>query len=203
MENYAEMMFRDAVAELQREAGTYDKYQKFYPGRTQEKLSENEIAFLQDRESIYIASTTVDGWPYIQHRGGPRGFLKVIGETRIACADYRGNQQFITMGNLAHDDRVSVFCMDYMNRARLKLQGRATLMKSADADPQLWDQLHSPQLPAERALVIDIVAMDWNCPKYIPQMLSAEVVQKAVAEKLGALQAENDALRAELAGLKG
>ena len=198
MENYADLMFHEAVAELQKQEGTYEKYKTFYPHRRQDQLSENDIAFLQDRESVYIASTTPDGWPYIQHRGGPRGFLKVMGENRIACADYRGNQQFITMGNLKGDDRVSVFCMDYMNRARLKIQGRATLVGRKDADPELLALVDSSELPVERVLVIDIVAMDWNCPKYIPQLLPSEVVQRVVAEKLGALQAENEALRAEL-----
>ena len=198
MENYADLMFHEAVAELQKQEGTYEKYKTFYPHRRQDQLSENDIAFLQDRESIYIASTTPDGWPYIQHRGGPRGFLKVMGENRIACADYRGNQQFITMGNLKGDDRVSVFCMDYMNRARLKIQGRATLVSREDADADLLALVDSAELPAERVLVIDIVAMDWNCPQYIPQLLPAEVVQGVVAQKLGALQAENEALKAEL-----
>ena len=202
MENYANLMFHSAVAELQRAEGSNEKYQKLYPHRRADALSENDIAFIQARESIYIASADPDGWPYIQHRGGPRGFLKVLGANRVACADYHGNQQFITMGNLAGDDRVSVFCMVYLNRARLKIQGRASLVKREDADPALLAQLDSEELPAERVLVIDIVAMDWNCPKYIPQLLPVDVVQKAVAENLGALKAENDALKAELAALK-
>lgn len=202
MENYADLMFHGAVAELQKAKGTYEKYKTFYQHRRQERLSEDDIAFLQDGESIYIASVTPDGWPYIQHRGGPRGFLKVVDENRIACADYRGNRQFITMGNLKGDNRVSVFCMDYLNRARLKIQGRAYLVGREDADAELLALVDSAELPAERVLVIDIVAMDWNCPQYIPQLLPAEVVQGLVAQKLGALQAENEALRAELAATK-
>jgi len=200
MENFAELMFHDAVTELQKAEGSFERYQALYPHRRQDRLSDDDIAFIQDRESIYIASGTPDGWPYIQHRGGPRGFLKVVGENRIACADYRGNQQFITMGNLKGEDRVSVFCMDYLNRARLKIQGRATLVSREDADTELLALVDSAELPAERVLVIDIVAMDWNCPQYIPQLLPAEVVQGVVAQKLGALQAENEALKVELEG---
>jgi len=203
MQNYADMMFHETAARLQREEGSYERYQTMYPHRTLEKLGVNDIAFIEARESIYIASVNPDGWPYIQHRGGPRGFLKVIDDNRIACADYRGNKQFITMGNLAHDDRVSVFCMDYFNRARLKIQGRASLVKREDADPDLLAKVDSTELPAERVLVVDIVAMDWNCPKYIPQLIAVDQVQRAVGESLGALKAENDALKAELAALKG
>jgi predicted pyridoxine 5'-phosphate oxidase superfamily flavin-nucleotide-binding protein len=203
MQNYADLMFHDAVAEIQRAEGTFEKYQTFYPHRTLKAFGQHEIDFIQSRESVYISSVSPDGWPYVQHRGGPVGFLKVLSENRIVCADYRGNQQFISMGNLAANDKISMFCMDYTNKARLKLQGHATLQPIAEVAPEVVAQLQIGDLPAERVLIIDIVAMDWNCPKYIPAMFPAAVVRQIAAQMMGELQAENDALKAELARLKG
>ena len=203
MENYADLMFRDGVAEFQRADGGYDKFQTFYVHRTQDALGPDDIAFIQARDSFYIASVNGEGWPYVQHRGGPRGFLKVIGPNRLACADYHGNRQFITMGNLQADAKVSLFFMDYLNHARLKVQGRATLVPIGEADPELVAQLGIGDLPAERVLEIEVVAMDWNCPKYIPTLYSEDALRQVVGPMVGKLQVENEALRAELAALKG
>ncbi|WP_432449198.1 pyridoxamine 5'-phosphate oxidase family protein [Aliiroseovarius marinus] len=202
MENYADLMFRGQVAEIQKAEGCHGIHKANYQRRTQTALSEDDIAFIQSRQSFYIASVNPDGWPYIQHRGGPVGFLKVIGPTRVACLDYVGNRQFITMGHVAQDPRVSVFLMDYMRRARMKLQGRATLQRLADADPEILAQFPTEGVPAERLLVIDIVAMDWNCPKYIPPFVPVEVANAATERYAAELQTENDALKAELAALK-
>ncbi len=202
MKNYADIMFHQAVAELQKADGSFEKFQTGYRHLTLPKLGLDEIEFIQSRESVYIASVTPDGWPYVQHRGGPRGFLKVIGPSRIACGDYKGNRQFISMGNLAETDRVSLFCMDYMRKARLKIQGRATLTQIADAAPEVVGVLELEGAPAERVLVIDIEAIDWNCPKYIPTFYSEEAIRQVVGGQLGKLQAENEALKAELVSLK-
>jgi predicted pyridoxine 5'-phosphate oxidase superfamily flavin-nucleotide-binding protein len=199
LENYAEMMFQGAVAELQKADGGHAKFQASYRHRTQSELSPDDIAFIHARDSFYIASVNADGWPYIQHRGGPRGFLRVVGPNRLACADYRGNRQFITMGNLMTEARVSLFLMDYLNRARLKIQGRATLLPLAEADPDLAAQLAASDPPAERALVVDVAALDWNCQKYIPTLVPEDVLRHIVGQQIGRLQAENEALRAELA----
>ncbi|UZD90956.1 pyridoxamine 5'-phosphate oxidase family protein [Cognatishimia activa] len=201
MKNYAEMMFSEAVSDLQKKDGSYDKYQAGYRHRTQDGFEPQDVAFIQSRESFYIASTSPDGWPYVQHRGGPQGFLNVTGPSQIACLDYKGNRQFITMGHLKTDDRVSLFLMDYMQRARLKLQGHATLKSLEEADPALVKQLDPTGKPAERLLVIDVVAMDWNCPKYIPQMFTKPVVETLLARGLDDLQKENEQLRARLAEL--
>ncbi|WP_371224701.1 pyridoxamine 5'-phosphate oxidase family protein [Roseovarius sp. 2305UL8-3] len=201
MENYADLLFQGAVAELQKAEGSFEKYQKLYPHRTQDGLREQDKAFIRERDSFYIASTSPDGWPYIQHRGGPRGFLSIIGDTKLACLDYRGNQQFITMGHLTTDSRVSLFLMDYMNSARLKIQGHASLVSLADADPALVRQLAPEGTTAERVLSIEITALDWNCPQYIPQLYPADVVQNVIGRRIGALEAENTALKARLAEL--
>ncbi|WP_298563045.1 pyridoxamine 5'-phosphate oxidase family protein [uncultured Aliiroseovarius sp.] len=202
MENYADLMFRGQVAEIQKAEGCHGVHKANYQRRMQAALSDDDIAFIQSRQSFYIASVNPDGWPYIQHRGGPAGFLKVIGPTRVACLDYVGNRQFITMGHVAEDPRVSVFLMDYMRRGRMKLQGRATLQRLADADPGILKQFPTEGIPAERLLVIDVVAMDWNCPKYIPPFVPIDVANAATESYAAELQAENNALKAELAALK-
>ena len=202
MQNYADMMFHDAVAELQKADGSFEMLETSYRHRTLSKLGLDEIEFIQSRESIYMASMTPDGWPYVQHRGGPRGFLRVTGPSRIACADYKGNRQFVSMGNVSENNRVSLFCMDYMRRARLKIQGHATLTTLEDADPEVVAQLALEGTPAERVLVVDIQALDWNCPKYIPTLYSEEAIVQVIGGQLGKLQAENEALKAELAALK-
>ena len=127
MENYANLMFTKTVKELQSAEGTKEKFETFYPHRTQKTLSNNDIAFLKERDSFYIATVNADGWPYIQHRGGARGFVHVAGPTTLACADYTGNKQFISMGNLQTEPRVSLFFMDYMNHMSTPEQNCATL----------------------------------------------------------------------------
>ncbi|MEM6825128.1 MAG: pyridoxamine 5'-phosphate oxidase family protein [Pseudomonadota bacterium] len=197
MENYADLMFTEAVAGLQEAAGSRERYQTLYPHRTTEVLGGQERTFIEARQSFYIASINSDGWPYIQHRGGPAGFLKVVGPTRVACADYKGNRQYITQGNLATETRVSVFLMDYLNKARLKMQGHARLTPISDADPEVARALDLAP-PAERVLVIDLVAIDWNCPQFIPDLYPAAVAQDAVARATRALSEEIAALKQEL-----
>ena len=201
MENYANLMFTKTVKELQSAEGTKEKFETFYPHRTQKTLSNNDIAFLKERDNFYIATVNADGWPYIQHRGGARGFVHVAGPTTLACADYTGNNQFISMGNLQTEPRVSLFFMDYMNHTRLKIQGMATLIRVADADPDLVSQLDQRAAPAERVLQIEVIAMDWNCPKYIPTLYSEAAIRQVVGSELEALRTENVALRAEVSRL--
>ena len=203
MENYAKLMFTEAVQDLQDSEGTRERFEAYYPHRTQEALSENDIAFIKARDSFYMASVNSDGWPYIQHRGGAPGFVHVAGPTTLACADYHGNRQFISMGNLKTDKRVSLFFMDYMNHARLKVQGHATLIPVADANPELVAKLDQSAAPAERVLHIEIVAMDWNCPKYIPTLYPETVLQQVVGPEIQALRDENAQLREQLSKLTG
>ncbi len=201
MENYARLMFTQAVQDLQEAEGTKLKYETFYPHRTQETLSEDDIAFIKQRNSFYIASVNSDGWPYVQHRGGARGFVHVAGPSQIACADYLGNKQFISMGNLQNDPRVSIFFMDYLNRRRLKIQGKATLVDATEVDDALLAQLDQRAAPAERVLQIDIVAMDWNCPKYIPTQIPEDMIEQIFGPEIQKLRSENGALREEIARL--
>jgi len=200
MKNYAELLFINNVRDLQNEVGTGDMYAKLYPQRTQESLSEHDKLFISLRQSFYIATVSSSGWPYIQHRGGPVGFLKVIDENTIGFADYTGNKQFITMGHAAQNSKASFFLMDYENKARLKIMGRLEMRHVKDADPTLCEFLNTQgQGHVDRISTLKVEAMDWNCPKYIPHFVSAE----KFLSPMQALLDENEALKKELKQLKG
>ncbi|MEI6196993.1 MAG: pyridoxamine 5'-phosphate oxidase family protein [Verrucomicrobiota bacterium] len=137
-------------------------------------LGPEESAFIAERDSFYLATTGETGWPYIQHRGGPRGFLRVLDEHTLGFADFGGNRQLITVGNLASNNHVALFFMDYKRRERMKLLGHARVLDVAE-DPTLALRLSVPSYRAriERLFVIDVVAFDWNCPQHItPRILS-------------------------------
>ena len=172
-----------------------------------DRLTPDEAAFIAARDSLYLASVGPGGWPYIQHRGGPAGFLKVLDDRRIALADYRGNRQYLTIGNIAGDDRVALLLMDYPNRRRLKILGRMQAVDLSD-DPALAARLTDPDYPArvERGLIVTVEAFDWNCPQHIaPRFTEAELakVLAPIRDRLTALDAENRALKARLAQLEG
>lgn len=132
------------------------------------RFTEDEIAFVRERDSFYMATVSETGWPYIQHRGGPRGFLKVLDDQTLGFADFRGNRQLLTVGNLAANDRVALFLMDYNRRERLKILGHATILDARE-DAEMARKFGMPSYPAkiERAFVIRAVATDWNCPQHI------------------------------------
>lgn len=169
-------------------------------GEEPDRLGPEEAAFIRERDSFYMATVGAGGWPYVQHRGGPRGFVQVLGPDRIAFADLRGNRQYISLGNVAGDGRASLFFMDYARRARLKLLGRVAAVPPGEV-PEAVEALGDPRLRArvERVLVVAVEAFDWNCPQYIaPRWTAAEVAP--VVEGLEARIAE---LEAELARLGG
>jgi hypothetical protein len=138
--------------------------------------------FIADQRSFYIATASLDGQPYIQHRGGPRGFLKLLDSRTLAFADFRGNRQFITTGNLAENDRVQLFLMDYVHRRRIKIWGRARVVGD---DPALIAQLmpEGYRARADQAILITVEAWDVNCPQHIPQRIDAEDVARALDER--------------------
>jgi len=140
-------------------------------------LGEDERAFIAARDSFYMATVTETGWPYVQHRGGPAGFLRVLGPTALAFADFRGNRQLLTTGNAAANDRVALFLMDYPQRARLKIIGRVRVIDARE-NPALAARFTDPGVrgSVERLFLIDVVGFDWNCPKFItPRYTAAEV----------------------------
>ncbi len=139
-------------------------------------FNEEDSAFIRERDSFYMATVSETGWPYIQHRGGPRGFLKVLDDQTLGFADFRGNRQMLTVGNLAANDRVALFLMDYNRRERLKMLGHARVVDARE-DAELARKLAMPGYPAkiERAFVIRVVATDWNCPQHItPREVSGD-----------------------------
>ena len=145
-------------------------------------LTDDEIAFIQARDSFYVATINENGWPYIQHRGGRAGFLRVLNPQTLAFADYRGNRQMLSTGNLAAKDRLALFLMDYPQRTRLKILGHARV-EDARQHPDLVQQLSEPEVQriVERLFFIEIVTFDWNCPKYITPRYTADEIQELVA----------------------
>ena len=204
-QNYIHTLFTDAARVMQEREGSRAAYARMEAGATgaPDQLSEKEHAFIAARDSFYIASVTATGWPYVQHRGGPPGFLRPLPGNRLGFADYRGNRQYVSTTNLADEPRVSLFLMDYPNKRRLKILGTAQIVE-LDADPALVTALMTGDYNAvpERAFVIDVIGFDWNCPQHItPRFTEAEVaraVQPLTAE-LTRLRAENETLRHQLA----
>jgi predicted pyridoxine 5'-phosphate oxidase superfamily flavin-nucleotide-binding protein len=156
-------------------------------------LGPDEAAFIRSRDSFYLATVNETGWPYVQHRGGLPGFLRVSSPTQLAFADYKGNRQMISTGNMAKTDRVSLFLMDYAQRTRLKILGHARV-EDAREHPELVGQLAEPEMRglAERIFLVDVVSFDWNCPKYITPRFTAAEVQEILAplkERIAELEA--------------
>ena len=165
------------------------------------RLTDQEAAFIAARDGFYVASVSETGWPYVQFRGGPPGFLRVLGEGTLGFADFRGNRQHITNGNVSANDCVSLFLMDYANRRRLKIFGRLALADASEV-PELAERLVVPGYRArvERVALVHVAAFDWNCPQHItPRFSEAELgpALEPLRQELAGLRAENAQLRAE------
>ncbi|MDO5897852.1 pyridoxamine 5'-phosphate oxidase family protein [Agrobacterium sp. Azo12] len=173
--------------------------------RPSDTLTDAEIAFITTRDSFYMASVSETGWPYVQHRGGKAGFLKVVDQQTMAFADYRGNRQYISAGNFAANDRTCLFLMDYVRRARLKIYAYVEQVE-LDADQQLAKFVSDSDYRgrAERIFKLRLEAFDWNCPQHITPRYTEHEVGQAIAplrDRLQQLEAENAALRARLEDL--
>lgn len=196
--NVSDIAFTPAVKARQERHGSRAAYAGQIARRDwQTEITDDLAEFIARRDSFYMATVSQDGHPYIQHRGGPRGFLKVLDRHRLGFADYSGNRQYISAGNLDGNDRVHLFFMDYANSQRIKLWGRAQVI---DDDPELVAQLMPRGYRArpERAVVISVGAWDVNCPQHIPALYPAEIVQQATAgltARIAALEAENAELK--------
>ena len=193
-----------SVRTAQAAMGADHLWEDFRGHREFDRFTENETAFIAERDSFYMATVSETGWPYVQHRGGPRGFLKVVDDRTLAFADYRGNRQYISTGNLAANDRASIFLMDYARRARLKIYAHIETV-ALDADPALTELVTVPGYKAklERIFRVRLETFDWNCPQHITPRFTEEQVTEAVRplrERLEALQAEVDALRKRAQG---
>jgi hypothetical protein len=192
-----------SVRAAQAAMGADHLWQDFEGHREFDRFTDNEAAFIAERDSFYMATVSETGWPYVQHRGGPRGFLKVVDDRTLAFADYRGNRQYISTGNLAADDRACLFLMDYAGRARLKIYAHVEAV-APDADAALTQRVTVPGYKArlERIFRVRLEAFDWNCPQHITPRFTEQEVAEAVRplrERLSALETEIAGLRARLA----
>ena len=193
-------MFTPAVKALQERYGSRRQYGKGeHCGECREQLTAQEREFVAERDSFYIATVSETGWPYVQHRGGPKGFLKPIDEGTVGFADYRGNKQYVSTGNLVTDSRVALILVDYPRQARLKILGRAKVLEreaAADWIPRLYDPAYKAVV--ERVFIIDVQAFDWNCQQHITPRFTPEEIQEALApyeRRVQELERENAQLR--------
>jgi predicted pyridoxine 5'-phosphate oxidase superfamily flavin-nucleotide-binding protein len=167
-----------------------------------DRLGEAEEAFIAGRDGFYLASVSETGWPYVQYRGGPAGFLRVLDEHTLGFADFRGNRQYVTTGNVAANERVSLFLMDYAHQRRLKIFGRLQMVDEA-ANPKLVEAVSMQGYAAviERAAIVRVEAYDWNCPQHITPRFTQEELERALAparEEIESLGAENQRLHRSL-----
>lgn len=180
MDKFMQIMLTPAVQAA--EDRYFGKHQSVEATHERDAISPDVAAKIASRDSFYMATTNSDGWPYIQHRGGPAGFLKVLNPHQLGFADFKGNRQMLSTGNLDGNNRVALFLMDYPNRERLKILGHAKVL-DVRGNADLADQLSpSPELRGkiERLFLIDVVSFDWNCPQYITPRFTEEQVRAAV-----------------------
>jgi len=176
---FAEIAFTPSVKAAQTRYGSREFNQGFeLQDDPRNHLTAREAGYLAERDSFYLATVGENGWPYVQHRGGPAGFLKVLDSRTLGYADYRGNRQYLSVGNIAANDKVSLILTDYRKRRRLKLWGRARIV-DAEEDAALVAMMADPDYPAhvERAVIITVEAIEWNCPQHIPVLYSEAEVQ--------------------------
>ena len=189
----SDIAFTPAVKAAQERNGSRAGYARMAErGDWADTVSEDLAAFLETRDSFYLGTATADGQPYIQHRGGPKGFLKVIDERTLAFADFAGNRQFLSTGNLSENDKAYIFLMDYPNRRRIKIWGRARVVEN---DPALIERLADPDYEDElqRAVVFDVAAWDVNCPQHITRRFDEDEVAALLAplrSRIAELEAE-------------
>ncbi|MBM7422130.1 pyridoxamine 5'-phosphate oxidase family protein [Spongiibacter marinus] len=181
---YAKLMFSPAAKALQSQGRSRDTYARMEQGEDYNYLlSDKEAQFIRQRDSLYMASVSESGWPYVQHRGGPPGFIKVLDAATLGFADYRGNRQYISAGNVQSNNRVSLFLMDYPNRRRLKVAGRLEFIDPDDARLQaLLDPNYRARI--ERGVLIHIAAFDWNCPQHITPRYTDADIDRMVEQRL-------------------
>ncbi len=199
---FAELAFTPLVKEQQRQHNSRHMYERVERSPDAgDRLGADEQEFVRARDGFYMASVSETGWPYVQYRGGERGFLRVLDERTLGFADLRGNKQYISVGNLEHDNKVTLFLMDYRTQTRLKILGRARIYEG-DAAAQEWmEKLRVPEekTPAERAILIHVEAFDWNCQQHI----TPRYTQREMAEMLDPMRRRMEALEAENERLRG
>ena len=205
--HYGCIAFTDMVAKEQEIYGSAEFYGRTTvdcPDDSHDPFGPREKQFLEDRDSFYLASVGETGWPYVQFRGGPPGFVRVQDDYTLAWADYRGNLQHVTTGNLRSNDRIAIIAMDYPRRHRLKIFGTARVVRYED-EPELVEQLRHPgdaESVVERAVIITVSAFDWNCPQHITPRYTIEELGDAAGplhSRISRLERQNAQLREQLA----
>jgi hypothetical protein len=200
----SDLVFPPAVRRAQAERGSAAAYAKRTEHGFPDTVTPELAAFIAEQDTAFLGTASADGAPYIQHRGGPKGFIKVVDARTLGFADYRGNRQYITLGNLSENDRAYLFLIDFSRRQRIKLWGRARVVENDALIETLFD--HGYKAKPERAILFTIEAWDVNCSQHITARLTADEVEGllgTVQERIAALQAENARLRSALAGQAG
>ena len=198
---FADIAFTPAVQALQEQHGSRAQYARMQAHADAGPVVDDDVAaFLGEADHFWLATVGATGWPYVQHRGGPRGFLRALSPTRIGFADFRGNLQYVSAGNVAGDDRVALIVVDYAHRRRLKLLGHLRFVDARDADADVAAAVAVPGYRArvERIALIDVVAVDWNCPQHITQRFTLDEVEAAaqpLRDRIAALEREIEAAR--------
>ena len=183
-QRFYELAFTPSVKTEQKKHGSARQYDRMQHNEAfHNTLGSDEQYFLSLRDSFYMASVSETGWPYIQHRGGPPGFVHVLSPSLIGFADLRGNKQYISLGNLDRDNRVALFFMDYPNQTRLKILGRAEIHENDAESARLLKELSTadPKAVAERAILIHVEGFDWNCPQHITPRYTEAEIERAIA----------------------
>ena len=198
---FAEIAFTPTVRAIQSTQGSRAGYSRMDEGEDyNHRLGARESSFIAARDSFYMASVSETGWPYVQHRGGPAGFTKVLNERTLGFADYSGNRQFVSVGNFETDDRVALFFMDYPNRSRLKILGRVRVVGLEETGLLVRLEDNDYAAKVERGFVIEVEAFDWNCPQHItPRFTEAEVEQQLTSVRGESLYAKERPASATLA----
>lgn len=198
--NYSTVAFSDAAKKLQEKSGSRANYARMEKQGDNDVLSENEIQFISERDSFYMATVGENGFPYIQFRGGPAGFLKVLDEKRLAFIDFRGNMQYISVGNLATNNKVALILMDYPAKARLKIYAEAEVVELKD-NPDLFMMLNLAdyKFRPERMMVLHIKAFNWNCPQHITPRFTEKEIQAFASQMdyIAKLEAELTLLKSK------
>jgi uncharacterized protein len=201
---FQELAFTPLVKEQQERHGSRRQYERVaQTAPAGDSLGPAEQTFITHRDSFYMASVSETGWPYIQHRGGPNGFVHILNPSLIGFADFRGNRQYVSLGNLQHDSRVALFFMDYPHQTRLKILGRVEVHEN-DAEASSFIKSFPPTDRSdiiERVIFIQIEGFDWNCPQHITPRYTADELEQGLApirERLAKLESENADLRAKL-----
>lgn len=176
---FAEIAFTDTVRKIQQQQGSRERYAAMAEGEDNHNvIGDQESSFIAHRDSFYMSSVSETGWPYVQHRGGPPGFMRVLDNHTIGFADYRGNRQYVSTGNFISNDRVALFFMDYANRRRLKMLGHIRMLNKDESEMLSQLAVEGYRASVERGFLITVSAFDWNCPQHItPRYTESEIEQ--------------------------